>query len=59
MRKAIDRLREDPADFGEPIYHLPALQLQVRCAVIPPLGIHFAVHDVQPLVFLKDAKMLS
>jgi hypothetical protein len=58
VRKAIDRLRRDATAFGESIYRLPALRLQVRLAVVGPLGIHFAVHEDRPLVFIKSVKLL-
>jgi hypothetical protein len=43
FRTVIQRLRHDPTEFGEPLYRLPALQMQIRCAVVRPLGIDFAV----------------
>jgi hypothetical protein len=59
VRQVADRLRDDPTDFGEPLYRLPALRLRVRCAVIGPLGVHFAVHEEQPVVFISSVKLLS
>jgi hypothetical protein len=58
-RTALNRMRDDPTVFGEPLYPLPALRLRVRCAVVPPLAIHFAVHEDLPLVFVSSVKMLS
>jgi hypothetical protein len=57
-REIDHRLRRDPDDFGEPLYRLPALQLEVRHAVIAPLLIYFAVHEDRPLVFIKQVVLL-
>jgi len=52
------RLMRAPLEFGEPLYRLPALRLQVRHAAIDPLLIHFAVHEDKPLVFIKSVALL-
>jgi hypothetical protein len=59
VRSVSNRLRDDPTAFGEALYRLPALRLRVRCAVVPPLGIHFAIHDDLPIVFVSSVKLLS
>jgi hypothetical protein len=53
------RLRKDPTEFGEPLYRLPTLRMQVRCALIRPLYVDFAVCEDRPLVFIKAVKLLS
>ena len=58
VRKAVERLRRDATRFGEPLYRLPALRLQVRLAVVGPLVLYFAVHEDRPLVFFKSVKLL-
>jgi hypothetical protein len=58
--KAMHRwLRHDPLALGEPLYHLYQLNMQVRVAVIPPLRIHYAVHQVEPIVFIKGVDLLT
>ena len=52
------RLTDDPAEFGEPLYRLPALRLEVRHGAVGPLLIHFAIHEVRPLVFIKLVTLL-
>src|SRR5258708_22573903 len=52
-------LRHEPLAFGEPLYHLHKLKLQVRTGIILPLVIDYAVYQVEPLVFLKGVKLLS
>jgi hypothetical protein len=59
LRRILDRLRTDPLTFGEPSYRLPALQLMVRQAVIAPIIVDYAVHDEQPIVFIRGFKVLS
>jgi len=59
FRQIIERFRNDPRDFGEPLYRLPALHLQVRQAVILPLVVVFGVHEEEPLVFIRGFKVLS
>jgi hypothetical protein len=59
FRQAIRRLRQAPMYFGEPLYRLPALRMQVRSGVIAPLVIHFAVCEDRPLVFIRGADLLA
>jgi len=58
LRKMVDRLRSDPSEFGEPLYRLSGLRMQIRCAVIRPLGVYFGVCEDRPLVFIKSVKLL-
>jgi hypothetical protein len=46
------RLGHTPNRFGEPLYRLPALRLQIRCAVIRPVSVYFGVHEDRQLVFI-------
>ncbi len=59
FREIVRRLRHDPFHTGEPLYRLPALRMQLRCCVIRPLVVDFAVCEDKPLVFIKGAKLLS
>jgi hypothetical protein len=59
FRQIIDRLRNAPLDFGEPLYRLPILHLLIRQAVVLPLVVDFAVHEDRPLVFIRGFKVLS
>ncbi len=36
-RHVYERLRDDPNNFGEPLYRLPNLRMQIRCAAVKPL----------------------
>lgn len=59
FRRIGERLRSDPLTFGEPKFRLPALKLQVRQGAVKPIIIYYAVHDEQPLVFIRGFKVLS
>jgi hypothetical protein len=59
LRAVVDRLRHDPNEFGEPLYRLPVLGVQLRCAVIRPLYVDFGVCEDRPLVFIKAVKLLG
>jgi hypothetical protein len=59
FRQIVERLQKDPQEFGEPLFHLPALHLIVRQAVIAPLVVEYGLHEERPLVFIRDVKALS
>jgi len=59
LRAAVDRLQHDPNEFGEPLYRLSVLRMQVRCAVIQPLYVDFAVCEDRPLVVIRAVNLLS
>lgn len=62
MREAlreIDRqLHAEPHTFGEPRNDYRALKLQLRVGIRPPLVVHFAVHEDEPLVIVKSVQAL-
>jgi hypothetical protein len=59
IRKILYRLRTAPQEFGEPLYRLPVLKMQIRQAVIRPLAVNFGVCEEQPLVFLNGIRLLG
>jgi hypothetical protein len=59
LRTVVERLHRNPNEFGEPLYRLPVLRMQVRCAVVRPLSVDFAGCEDRPLVFIKAVKLLS
>ena len=59
FRQVVRQLRQNPTQFGEPLYRLPALRMQVYTAVVRPLAIDFAVCTDRPMVFLKGIQLLS
>jgi hypothetical protein len=58
-REIYEHLRRDPNEFGEPLYRLPNLLMQVRNGVIRPLYVDYAVCEDRPLVFIKAVRLLS
>ncbi|HEY8504318.1 MAG TPA: hypothetical protein VIL46_07025 [Gemmataceae bacterium] len=59
VRTLLSRLRDDPTEFGEPLYHLPVLRLQVRTGLLAPLVVHYGVHETQWFVFVRGVQVLS
>jgi hypothetical protein len=59
LRAVVDRLHRDPTTFGEPLYRLPKLWLQIRCAVVRPLSVDFGVSEDRRLAYIKAMKLLS
>jgi hypothetical protein len=59
LRQIYRRLQDNPTAFGEPLYRLPGLRMQVRTCVVLPLLVDFAVCEDHPLVFLKNVKLLT
>ena len=53
------RLETDPHDFGEPLYHLPKLRMQVRKAIVVPLSIDYSVSLDHDNVVLKGIKLMD
>lgn len=58
-RAVFKRLQTDPWAFGEPLYRLSALRMQVRSAVIAPLAIDFAVSEDRSDVYIKSVRLLG
>ena len=58
-REIVRRLQRDPQVFGEALYTLPALGLEVRQAVIAPIVVDFAVTEERRVVFIRGFKVLS
>jgi hypothetical protein len=59
FRQAVQRLHSNPRDFGEALFRLPALRMEVYTAVVRPITIDFAVCTDRPLVFIKGVKLLG
>jgi hypothetical protein len=58
IRYIRQRLSRDPSNFGEPLYRLPALRMQIHCGVVGPLAIHYGVCEDRPLVFIRGIQLL-
>ena len=59
LRTATGRLRTNPLDFGEVLYHLPELHWPVHLAIAAPLALLFTVHEAERQVWVVNAHALS
>ena len=57
-RRIVERLEADAADFGEPLYHLPNLRLELRHAVVGLLAVDYAVSLARYQVYIKGFHLL-
>jgi len=61
--EAVNRIRQrlmhDPLGFGEPLYRLPNMKLEVRLGIVPPLAVQYAVHQEKPFIILKSITPLA
>lgn len=53
----VSELERTPLEFGESRDYLPHLQLRPRVAFVDPLTVWFAVHEAQPLVFIRGFRL--
>ncbi len=59
FRAICDRLRNNPIELGEEINDWQAAHLQLRLVVIRPACVEFAIHETEPIVFIRDVKLLG
>jgi hypothetical protein len=59
LRQIIHRLKHDPDGLGEPLYRLPALRMQIRSGIIPPLAVLFGVCEDRPIVFIRRVRLMA
>jgi hypothetical protein len=59
LRAIYERLKNDPVNFGEPIFRLPALKLIVYQAGVSPVMVDYAVHEERRLVILRVLRLLG
>ena len=59
FRQILKRLQTNPSRFGEELFHLRALHLRIRCAVIRPVYIDFGVSEDRRVVYLRIVKLLA
>lgn len=59
LRQIYERLRRDPMVFGEPLFRLPALKLQIRQGGISFVVVDYGVHEELLTVFVRVFKVLS
>jgi hypothetical protein len=59
FEQIVSQLQESPEQFGEPLYFLHALRLQVRQGVVGKLVVDYGVYADKPLVFIRGFKVLT
>jgi hypothetical protein len=57
-RRIVQRLEASADSFGEPLYYLTNLQVEVRHAVIGPIAVDYGVMLSRNLVFIKGFRLL-
>lgn len=58
-REIVRRLQRDPQVFGEKLYTLPVLKLDIRQAVFDRIVVDYGVHEERKMVFIRGFKLLS
>jgi hypothetical protein len=58
-RNVLSRLASDPRGFGEPLYDLRKMRMQVLRGTVPPLYVEYGVHDDTPLVVIRRIVWLA
>jgi hypothetical protein len=53
------RLETKPFEFGEELYDLKSLQMQVRIGIQLPLAIHYGADQQNQIVIIQNAMLLS
>jgi hypothetical protein len=59
MQAILTRLRRDPQEFGEPMYRLRAMRMEVRNGALGSLYVEYGVHDEQPVVVIRRVRWLA
>ncbi len=58
-REIVRRLQRDPRVFGEHLFTLPIIKLEIRQAAIHPLVVDYGIHMEQNIVLIQAFKMLG
>jgi hypothetical protein len=59
LRTIYERLRDDPLEFGEPLFSLPAMKVTVRHAAVGFVVVDYGVHQQRAVVFVRSIRLLS
>ena len=58
LRTISERLRHEPVTFGEELFDLRALQLNVKIGIILPLAVEFGVYQQRRIVFVRSFRYI-
>jgi hypothetical protein len=56
LRAILEKLRQSPRDWGDPLFPLNALRLIVYRGIHARISVTYGVHDRLPIVFIRDFK---
>ena len=59
LREIFQRLRQQPRSFGEALFKLTVLKLEIRTAAVHPLVVDYGVHLEKNLVLIQGFKLLD
>ena len=59
LRGILQRLQSDPLEFGESLYPLRHMKLQVFTCSLRPLVLDYAVSVEHHMVFIKEIRLLE
>jgi hypothetical protein len=57
--RILHRLSRDPRGFGEPMYRLKVMRMDVFNGTVRPLYIEYGVHDEEPVVVIRYVARMS
>jgi hypothetical protein len=57
--KALQRLKDAPFEFGEELYDLKSIGLQVRVGIVLPVVIHYGADATNRIVIIHTAVIMS
>jgi len=55
----VEKLQVAAHEVGEELNRLPALKMQIRAVVVPPLTVVFGVCENKPHVFIRRGRLLG
>ena len=59
VARILSRLQHSPLEFGEPLYRLRKMRMEVRRGAINPVYVEYGVHDDAPLVVIRRVVWLA
>ena len=58
MKQAVELIRSDAVNAGEPVYNLKQMKMRVCRILVPPLYVEYGVHFTKPLAFIRRVVLL-
>lgn len=54
-----DRLKDNPQDFGEPLYTIPGTKVRVSMGVVKPLSVEIGIHLEARVVLIRRMTLMT